>query len=191
MLTPTIKKFKMSEPQKVFECNIFSVSQQTVTSLDGEKSLNIHTLSPRAWINIVPVTAQGEIVFVEQHRFGSNEITFETPGGIVEPEEKDPTTAALREMEEETGLTSRTILGLPSYHANPAMQKNRMYYFIAFDVQPYKGPHVKDEFEHLAVHFVKIPEAIRMARTGQVTNSLSALALLLAEPYINRRFPTS
>jgi ADP-ribose pyrophosphatase len=184
----TIKKYPMTKPKTVFDCVVFSVEERLLTDFDNSKSLNIFTLSPTNWINIVPVTAQGEIVFVEQHRFGIDDITFETPGGVVDPEEiKDPTLTALRELEEETGLTSRKVLGLPAFYPNPALQSNKIYFFIAFDVMPCENPRPKDPFENIAVHFIKIDEAYELVRTGQISNGLAALSLLLAEPYIRKK----
>ncbi|MES2615331.1 MAG: NUDIX hydrolase [Bdellovibrionota bacterium] len=185
-LTP----FHFKDEKIVFQCNIFKVHEKLAQTGNKEHEKKIHTLSCANWVNIVPVTSTGEIVLIEQHRFGTNSFVFELPGGAVDPGEHDATLAAIRELEEETGLTSKRILSLAGFHPNPAMQNNRIYNFIAFDVQPLETKlDFHDPFEEIKVHLFPIAEALRMARTGQVSHALSALALLVAEPYLLNKFP--
>ena len=37
------------------------------------------------WVNIVPVTADGEVVFVRQWRQGNERVSLELPGGLIDP----------------------------------------------------------------------------------------------------------
>ena len=59
-------------------------------------------LESPAWINVVAVTSAGEIVMVEQFRFGVGKLTLEPVGGIVDAGE-DSLAAARRELLEESG----------------------------------------------------------------------------------------
>lgn len=183
-----LKKFELSEPQEVYSCPIFRVESREAKSHDGAHRQSMFTVRCAPWVNVVPVTADGHIVLVEQHRFGTNSMTLETPGGAVDPGETDLTMAALRELEEETGLTSQRVLSLPGFAPNPAIQGNRITYFIAFDCQPLAVPRDhSDPFEQIKIHFVPIEQALMMARTGQIQHALAALALLVAEPYLRAK----
>jgi 8-oxo-dGTP pyrophosphatase MutT (NUDIX family) len=183
-----LRKFPLSEPREAYSCPIFKIESREATSLDGVHRRSMYTIRCSQWVNVVPVTADGHIVLIEQHRFGTDSITLETPGGAVDPDEKDLTMAALRELEEETGLTSQRVLSLPGYAPNPAIQGNRITYFIAFDCQPLvvKRDH-HDPFEVIRIRTVPIEEAIMMARSGQIQHALAALAILVAEPYLRGR----
>jgi 8-oxo-dGTP pyrophosphatase MutT (NUDIX family) len=184
-----LKPFLLSNAKTVFQCSIFKVTEQTAETQTKEHSLNVYTLNCANWVNVVPVTASGQIVLVEQHRFGSNNFTLEVPGGAVEYGEKDSTMTALRELEEETGLTTQRMLSLPGFSPNSAILSNKVIYFIAFDVQPLQKPvDHHDPFENIKLHFIDFQDAVTMARTGQIQNALSALAILLAEPYLNAKF---
>jgi hypothetical protein len=56
-------------------------------------------------------------------------------------------------------------------------------------VQPLQKPvDHHDPFENIKLHFIDFQDAVTMARTGQIQNALSALAILLAEPYLNAKF---
>ncbi|MEN9825957.1 MAG: hypothetical protein RI953_1702 [Pseudomonadota bacterium] len=185
---PELQKFPLSEPEEAFSCPIFKVESRQATSLDGVHRRSMYTIRCSHWVNVVPVTADGHVVLIEQHRVGTNTITVETPGGAVDPGEKDLTLAALRELEEETGLTSQRVLSLPGFAPNPAIQGNRITYFIAFDCQPLSVPREHhDPFEVIRLRTVPIEEALMMARSGQIQHALAALAILIAEPYLRGR----
>ena len=187
-----IQKFKLGETQETYRCPIFKVESREAISHDGLHRQAMYMIRCSQWVNVVPVTADGHVVLIEQHRFGTNSITLETPGGAVDLGENDLTMAALRELEEETGLTSQRILSLPGFAPNPAIQGNRITYFIAFDCQPLAVPRDhKDPFEDIKVRMVPINEALAMARSGQIQHALAALALLVAEPYLRSRFSQS
>ncbi|MEY4065852.1 MAG: hypothetical protein RIR26_2060 [Pseudomonadota bacterium] len=180
-----LRKFKLGEAAEAFRCPIFRVEARQAQSHDGLHLKSMFTLHCSHWVNVVPVTADGHVVLIEQHRFGTDTITLETPGGAVDAGENDLTMAALRELEEETGLTSQRVLSLPGYAPNPAIQGNRITYFIAFDCQPLVVPREHhDPFEEIRIRLVPIEEALMMARSGQIQHALAALALLVAEPYL-------
>jgi hypothetical protein len=39
------------------------------------------------WVNIVPITQEGDFILVRQHRLGTDQIIVETPGGLVDHDE--------------------------------------------------------------------------------------------------------
>jgi ADP-ribose pyrophosphatase len=185
-----LHRFDFQDEKVVFQCSIFQVKEKIAHTKNKEHQLKVYTLNCSNWVNVVPVTSTGEIVLVEQHRFGSDSFILEVPGGAVHYQEKDATLAGLRELEEETGLTSKRILSLSSFYPNPAIQNNRVTNLLAFDVQPLieKSNHF-DPFEEIKIHLYPVKEVMQMVRSGQISHALSALALLLAEPYLLNKFP--
>ena len=98
------RKFQLGAPEETYRCPIFRVESREATSHDGIHRQPMYTIKCSHWVNVIPVTADGHVALIEQHRFGTDTITLETPGGAVDPGENDLTMAALRELEEETGL---------------------------------------------------------------------------------------
>ena len=96
---------KTEELQK---CKVFAVSRDMARSpLTGE----IHPffrIDAGEWVNVVPITTENELVLVRQYRHGSQEITLEIPGGIIDPGET-PAQAAARELLEETGYRAEGV----------------------------------------------------------------------------------
>src|SRR4030042_1697209 len=42
------------------------------------------------WINVIPVTEEGNFVFIRQFRHGIREVTLEIPGGAIDPSDSSP-----------------------------------------------------------------------------------------------------
>lgn len=89
------------------------------------------------WVNILPITPDGQVLLIRQFRVGIEDLCLEIPGGILEKNET-PEQAALRELEEETGYTTTPnhLTSLGYVWPNPAIQNNRCYLFFAEQVQP-------------------------------------------------------
>ena len=137
------------------------------------------------WAVIVPVTPRGELVMVRQFRFGTEALSWELPGGIIEPGE-DPRETAVRELREETGYVGDEPVVLGAVHPNPAIQSNRSHLILVPNVVP-TGELAWDEHEELEVSLVPVDEVMRRARIGEITHALMLNALFLLEPWWQAR----
>lgn len=128
------------------------------------------------WVNVIPVTAQGDVVLVRQFRFGTWSNTLEIPGGMVDAGE-DPLVTATRELEEETGYRAGRVVPLGVSHPNPALFDNRLHSFLAEGcVRVHDGR--PDHGEDLEVVVVPKAELPRLVKSGEITHSLVLAALL-------------
>ena len=108
----------------------FLIFTKSNEKIQNKKQGIFYVLDSPSWVNIIPVTKDGNIVLIKQYRHGSNSITIEIPGGLVEKAEQSRN-AAERECTEETGYTSSDpaiLLGenLP----NPAFLNNKCKSFL-------------------------------------------------------------
>jgi 8-oxo-dGTP pyrophosphatase MutT (NUDIX family) len=142
---------------------------------EGRPRGDAYTLVGRDWCNIVAVTPKDQVVLVWQYRFGSDALSLEIPGGVIDPGET-PAQAAARELREETGYEADSLELLLAVEPNPAIQTNRCFTFVArgarrtaetaFDSQ--------EELETTLVPTARIPDLLD---GGQVTHSLVQGAL--------------
>ncbi len=128
------------------------------------------------WTNVVAVTADRKVVLVRQYRHGLGAVHFEIPGGVVDPGE-EPAAAARRELLEETGFGGGRWEPLTTLSANPALQTNLTYSFLATGVEPLQPPE-SHPTEELTVHLVPVPEVRRIVLGGEVVQALHAAPLL-------------
>ena len=152
-----------------------------------------YRLAAPDWVNTVPVTSSGEVLLVQQWRVGVQTTTLETPGGVVDTDEKDMTMAAVRELEEETGYTSRNILPLASLNPNPAIMTNTVHFFLALQCEPaVPRQHFPDQGElHLQTETVARTDLDPLVRSGRINHCLSALGIMLAQKYLDAKHQTA
>ena len=138
------------------------------------------------WCNIVPLTAQHEVVMVRQQRHGIGVETLELPGGMIDPHDPSPLEAARRELLEETGYRAADILPTGVIAPNPAMQTNRCWSFLARQVVKVDEPHLDggEDIDVVLVPYGEIPE--RVAR-GEIAHALVVVAFAYA---LGLRAPT-
>ncbi len=129
------------------------------------------------WVNVIPITRQGELVLIRQFRFGIGSNTLEIPGGMVEPNE-EPIQAASRELEEETGYRAGRMKLLGSVHPNPAFQNNRCYSYLALDCERVHQGH-PEPGEDIAVELRALGEISGLIAAGEITHSLVICAFYL------------
>ncbi|MDP5339175.1 MAG: NUDIX hydrolase, partial [Nodularia sp. (in: cyanobacteria)] len=83
---------------------------------------------------ILPVTNHQEIVFVRQYRHGVGEILLELPAGSFDAAKENAETAAVRELQEETGYVSQKVTKLATLYDNPVKDTNKIHLFLAENV---------------------------------------------------------
>lgn len=131
----TLAPWSLERRELVAEHPVFTVLRSHYADAPGRPQRAIYTLGCPDWCNVLPVTADGQVVLIRQFRFGTNQITLEVPGGMVEPGE-DPLASARRELEEESGYTAGSFDLLSSLCPNPALQNNRLHSYVAWDAIP-------------------------------------------------------
>jgi ADP-ribose pyrophosphatase len=176
---------ELSGKKTILETHPFSVEELSLTR-DGQPITHpYYRLHCADWVNVLPVTTDRKAILVRQPRAGSMKRVLETPGGMIDPHEKDPTMAALRELEEETGFTSQRILPLAVINPNPAIMTNRCHYFLALNcyVNPTRT-HFPDAEERIELEVHDFATLDQMIRSGEIDHSLSALCIMLAGKYL-------
>jgi 8-oxo-dGTP pyrophosphatase MutT (NUDIX family) len=136
------------------------------------------------WATIVAITKQQEVVLIKQYRHGAGKVIWEFPGGVVDPGES-PLEAAKRELLEESGYSGATWIDTGAVSPNPDNHTNLIHTFLALDVEKVAAQDL-DENEEIDVFPLPLDEVIRMAREGELLQSMQVSALFFALMYLKR-----
>ncbi len=149
---------------------IFRLRIDKARSPRTNKVHEFYILESPAWVNIIPLTRDRQVVMIRQYRHGIRDFTLEIPGGLVESKDS-PQSAAERELNEETGYLGDNVYYLGSVHPNPAIQNNVCYTYLASNVEKVKKQCLdeKEDIETVLYPLQEIPDLIR---NGYITHSL-------------------
>jgi 8-oxo-dGTP pyrophosphatase MutT (NUDIX family) len=182
-LTPkSIKKLVRKARHDVADHGVFQVERLEYEALPRD----IFVFRCPDWCNVVAETAEGELVLVWQYRYGTDAVSLEIPGGVIDPGE-DPVTAAIRELREETGYEAESIELMSVVEPNPALQNNRCFTFLARGAR-LVGPTAFDDLEDLEVALVPRGDVPSLLDSGQITHALVVTGL---ETYLRRGSSTT
>ncbi|OGN96119.1 MAG: hypothetical protein A2Z71_10120 [Chloroflexi bacterium RBG_13_50_21] len=132
-------------------------------------------------VTILPVNADGQIIFVRQYRHAAGQELLELPAGTLEAGEP-PENCALREIREETGFAAGKLSKIGEFFLAPGYSTEYMVVFLATDLHPSPLPGDADEF--ITIEAIPIEQAYELALHGGLQDGKSLAALLLAQPYI-------
>jgi 8-oxo-dGTP pyrophosphatase MutT (NUDIX family) len=170
-----LRPWDIKHTTELLRNRIFRVTQRLSLSPRTGKEHDFWVLESNDWVNVVPLTAQREVVLVRQYRHGRQEMTLEIPGGMVDAEDRDPAAAAGRELLEETGYQAGTLRRLGAIAPNPAIQANLCHSYLATDLT-YRGPQQLDGTEDIEVMQVPLADIPALIQGGQITHSLVVVA---------------
>ncbi len=148
---------------------IFKVYEQKLFHPRTKQKYSAFLIDSQTWVNIVPLTPDQKVIMVKQYRFGSDTISLEVPGGLVEPGE-DPAAAAKRELLEETGYEGK-IIKIGEASPNPALHPFKCHMFLALDVKE-RGAQTLDPNEIIDLQSIPLADIPELIRTGKINHSL-------------------
>ncbi len=105
----------------------------------GHVLTGYHILEWPDWINVVALTADGEAILVREYRHGAQRVIPGLPSGVIETKDANALSTAQRELAEETGYGGGAWTELAETWANPAVQTNRIWTYLAFPVAEIGG----------------------------------------------------
>ena len=173
-------KWEVLSSRVALQAGFFSLRIDECKLPDGRVMPRYHVLEFPDWVNIIPITTDGQMVLVRQYRHAYGVEFLEIPGGGTDPKKKeDPQIGGERELLEETGYRSGKWVNCGFQYPNPALQNNRMHIFLALDCVKVSEPKL-DPFEDLTVELIPVVEVMRRWDEGFFTHSLIAASLGLA-----------
>ncbi len=174
---------KRLSSEEIFDGVAIHLFRDEILLPNGNKGVREVVRHPGA-VCVLPLTEDGEVIFVNQFRYALNKVTLEVPAGKLEKGE-DPTEAALRELSEETGIEAKKIVPMGALYTTPALMDEIIYMYIATDLSQGEQHLDEDEF----VNAIKIPldKAVEMVMNGEIRDAKTQTMILKADKYFSNK----
>jgi 8-oxo-dGTP pyrophosphatase MutT (NUDIX family) len=174
-----LKKWQKVQTVNVLNCgDHYKLHEDDVTT-PGGKLVKYYVVRKLQYAAIIPITEDGEIYLVKQHRYTTNEITIELPTGNTDGE--DPFIAAKRELEEETGLASDDWEPVGRIQEANGLAEIYGHVFIARNVRAIENPKT-DPLDQDAFEIVKLSlsEMKQMIADGTIDDAATVTSFAKA-----------
>ena len=123
---------KWIKQEEIHKGKIFSLWGGQVELDNGEIAVREY-IRHSGGVAIVPVI-DGNVILIRQFRISIERELIELPAGRLEPNE-NPIDCAARELEEEIGYRAKKLIPIASYFASVGNSNERMYLFLALDLE--------------------------------------------------------
>lgn len=131
------------------------------------------------------ITAENEVVLVNQFRYPIHDEMIELPGGFVDDGEQ-PLQGITRELMEETGYTFDSIHYLGMTTANPGVLNNFTHLFIALGGVKTSEQSL-DANEEIQIILKPLEEVKRMLEQHEIRQSMHALCLFYGFDFLVKK----
>ncbi len=177
-----VQKWKLLKSDWALEEKWYKVRKDTVEIKPG-KVIDYYVGVFEDVAMILAITPDNKVPLVLQYKHGIGDIITELPAGMID-EGEDPLEAAKRELREESGYTSDDWQVLGRFSRSPGKSRGgNVYLYFAQNAEKASEQEF-DENEDIEVILKPFPEALQMAKSGELQGIDTVLALLLAESKI-------
>ena len=159
----------------LFDGRVLSLHVDTVRLPDQSTSIR-EVIRHKGAVCVIPVDCEGNVTLVNQYRYAVGRFMTEIPAGKLDSSDELPERAALRELEEETGMKAGRLVSLGLYLGSPAILDEKIYMFAALDLKE-GNPH-PDEGEYVTVSKMKLEEAVDRVLAGEWPDGKTQCAVL-------------
>lgn len=161
--------FKRLERTLVRKGKIIDYYQDTVQVPNGNV-VKWDFIGHKGAAAMLAVREDGKLLMVRQWRNALDRYTLEIPAGGKNSIDEPTETAAVRELEEETGYIAGKVQFLLSIYTTVAFCNEKIDIYLARDLKRQEGQHL-DEDEFIDVEACELEELVQMIYDGKIEDS--------------------
>ena len=179
---PPIRPWLRESSREAGKYPIFSIRTDSKVSPRTGGKHDFYVIECVDWVNVIAVTANEELVMVRQFRHGSETVELEIPGGVMDPEDRDPVATAVRELREETGYEGVNPRLIGEVFPNPAIMNNTCRTVLIEQCER-KHELEQDAGEDLVPELVPLDHVRQAVASGEVGHALVIVGLYYYDLY--------
>ena len=174
--------FELIKSETLIQGRTFKLRRDHLKTPDGRET-KFEIIEHGGSVVIIPIDADGNMLFVRQYRHAAGGDLLELPAGTRDGDEPYEECAA-REIREETGMEAGTLIKVGDFYLAPGYSTEFMGVFLATELK--HNPLDADDDEFLSVEKMSVMAAFAMAERGEMPDAKSLAALLLARPHLEK-----
>ncbi|GAB1613114.1 ADP-ribose pyrophosphatase [Mammaliicoccus lentus] len=156
----------------IYEGKIFKVEKHEIKLPNGETSSRDVVLHNGA-VAVLAITPEKEVLVVEQFRKAMEKVLIEIPAGKLEIGEERKS-AALRELEEETGYIAEDLELIGEVYGSPGFCNEKISIYLADNLS--EGKMKLDEDEFLDIKKYTIEEVKNLLLSQKIEDAKTMIA---------------
>lgn len=177
-----IKKWPTVHNELLGDYRVFQLRKVASRSPLTGRTHPFFVLDTADWVNVIPITVQGEVILIRQYRHGTQEVTLEIPGGMVHEGDDSAMASGARELREETGYAADTLIHIGTVAPNPAILNNHCHTYLALGCMPV-GPPQLEGTEDIALELAPLADIPALITSGQISHALVIAAFYFYEQF--------
>lgn len=171
------KPWKTLSSRPIYENPWMRLREDTAEMPDG-RTTTYGVVTFGDCVGVVPFVDKAHVLLVRQYRYVQGEDhRWEIPTGGVNPGETLKQ-AAQRELSEEAGCHAGRLIHVSSYYTSKSICDETAHLYVGEELISAEAP--PDDTEFLERRVFSFDEALRMVLDGEIMDSMSVIALLLA-----------
>ncbi len=168
--------FKRLKQTKIYQDQWLTFYQDEIQLPDGSTSTYAYA-DRKDGVNVVAVTPDNKILLNKEYRYVIDGYSWEIPGGGID-EGETPEEAAVRELEEETGVKISEVEKLGEFYPLHSFNQEKVTLFLARIEETALTSIGTENSEHVADQkFVTFPEVLAMIDNGEINDTMTAHAI--------------
>ncbi len=175
--------YQLLKSEIVYPGRAFTIRRDHLRLPDGHET-KFDIVEHHGSVIILPVDADGNLLFVRQYRHAAGLDLLELPAGTLD-EGEAPEACAGREVREETGMAAGKLEHLGGFYLAPGYSTEYMNVYLATDL--HHDPLEADADEFLSVERIPVEEALAIATRGELPDAKSLAAFTLALPRLKAK----
>jgi ADP-ribose pyrophosphatase len=175
-----LNNFKLKESKEIYKGRIIDLRVDEIQY--GNGTIGYREVAAHPGGAAVVALKDGKIILVSQFRYPLNKTIYELPAGKLDHSE-DPVECAKRELEEETGYISESLIKLGEIVSTPGFCDERLHLFLAKELKPGKINHEEGEYG-MKTHYFTLGEIEEKIVNGEIIDAKTICAIYLAKKYL-------
>lgn len=164
------------EVEEIYNGKILRLTREQALLENGKQAVR-EVVHHSGGVCVLPLTDEGEVLFVKQFRYPFKEVLWELPAGKREAGE-DPKECGIRELKEEVGATAKEVISLGCLYPTVAYDTEVIYMYLARGLD--FGSQQLDADEFLDVEKIPLQKAYEMVMNNELPDAKTQIAVLKA-----------